>query len=153
MCGAPKPSVTFGTHVKGNNKIRAVKTKRLDFRIWHCKIQVSPTKPSATQRDLLLSYFAVCGGARPKSKNIRWQPDKITGKRGNLSRSFPTAAAGAVSAGFSALRRRSAEGKGVLFAKFPRPRFDIEVDELDPDKFIVVAAAGADLAALTLRHY
>lgn len=67
-----------------------LKQSALDFHEFPVpgKIQVSPTKPLATQRDLALAYSpgvaAPCG-----NRKIRWQPTN-TPRAATLSRSFPT---------------------------------------------------------------
>ncbi|UQQ17984.1 hypothetical protein MYA98_07425 [Salmonella sp. WGH-01] len=64
-----------------------LKQSALDFHEFPVpgKIQVSPTKPLATQRDLALAY----SWRRPEIEKIRWQPTN-TPRAATLSRSFPT---------------------------------------------------------------
>ena len=106
------------------------------------KIQVSPTKPLATQRDLALAYSP---GVAAPCLEIEKDPlaaYKYTA-RGNLVAviSNGTAVLGLGTIGALA-GKPVMEGKGVLFKKFAGiDVFDIEVDELDPDKFINVVAA------------
>ncbi len=68
-----------------------LKQSALDFHEFPVpgKIQVSPTKPLATQRDLALAYSPGVAAPCPKSKKIRWQPTN-TPRAATLSRSFPT---------------------------------------------------------------
>ena len=120
-----------------------LKQSALDFHEFPVpgKIRVSPTKPLATQRDLALAYSP--GVAAPARKSKRsagrlqihcpWQPVAVV--------SNGTAVLGLGNIGALA-GKPVMEGKGVLFKKFAGiDVFDIEVDELDPDKFINVVAA------------
>lgn len=68
-----------------------LKQSALDFHEFPVpgKIQVSPTKPLATQRDLALAYSPGVAAPAWKSKKIRWQPTN-TPRAATLSRSFPT---------------------------------------------------------------
>ncbi len=68
-----------------------LKQSALDFHEFPVpgKIQVSPTKPLATQRDLALAYSPGVAAPCWKSKKIRWQPTN-TPRAATLSRSFPT---------------------------------------------------------------
>ena len=121
-----------------------LKQSALDFHEFPIpgKIQVSPTKPLATQRDLALAYSP---GVAAPCLEIEKDPlaaFKYTA-RGNLVGvvSNGTAVLGLGNSGALA-GKPGMEGKGVLFKKFAGiDVFDIEVDELDPDKFIDVVAA------------
>ena len=105
------------------------------------KIEVVPTKPSATQRDLSLAYSP--GVAEP-CKDIALDPQlasKYTA-RGNLVGVITngTAVLGLGNIGPYAAKPVM-EGKGMLFKKFADiDVFDIEIAELDPDKFIDTVA-------------
>ncbi len=106
------------------------------------KIEVVPTKPCYTQRDLSLAYTP--GVAEPvreivKDPNLAY---RYTAK-GNLVAvvSNGTAVLGLGNVGALA-GKPVMEGKGVLFKRFADiDVFDIEVDETDPDKFIEIVAA------------
>lgn len=78
----------------------------------------------------------------PKSKKIRWPPtDTLPAATLVAVVSNGTAVLGLGNIGALA-GKPVMEGKGVLFKKFAGiDVFDIEVDELDPDKFINVVAA------------
>ncbi len=106
------------------------------------KIEVVPTKPCYTQRDLSLAYTP--GVAEPV-REIHRDPDlayRYTAK-GNLVAviSNGTAVLGLGNVGALA-GKPVMEGKGVLFKRFADiDVFDIEVDETDPDRFIEIVAA------------
>jgi len=101
------------------------------------KIEVTPTKPCATQRDLSLAYTP--GVAEP-CKDIHKNPSdvyKYTAK-GNLVAvvSNGTAVLGLGNIG-AAAGKPVMEGKGVLFKRFADVDvFDIELDTKDPDEVI-----------------
>ncbi|WP_127959641.1 NADP-dependent oxaloacetate-decarboxylating malate dehydrogenase [Serratia microhaemolytica] len=106
------------------------------------KIQVSPTKPLATQRDLALAYSP---GVAAPCLEIAEDPlaaYKYTAK-GNLVAVISNGTAVLGLGNIGALAGKPVmEGKGVLFKKFSGiDVFDIEVDELNPDKLIDVIAA------------
>src|SRR5512140_588127 len=106
------------------------------------KIEISATKPLATQRDLGLAYTpgvaAVCEAIAADPAEAR----NLTA-RGNLVAviSNGTAVLGLGNIGPLAAKPVM-EGKGVLFKKFAGiDVFDIEVNELDPDKLCDIIAA------------
>ena len=106
------------------------------------KIQVSPTKPLATQRDLALAYSP---GVAAPCLEIAENPlaaHKYTA-RGNLVAVISNGTAVLGLGNIGALAGKPVmEGKGVLFKKFAGiDVFDIEVDEQDPDRLINVIAA------------
>ncbi|STW05478.1 NADP-dependent malic enzyme [Klebsiella grimontii] len=121
-----------------------LKQSALDFHEFPVpgKIQVSPTKPLATHA--IWPWPTRRALPRPvwKSRRTRWQPINIP-RAATSSRWSPTARpywGWAISAALAG--KPVMEGKGVLFKKFAGiDVFDIEVDELDPDKFINVVAA------------
>jgi len=103
------------------------------------KIEVTPTKPLATQRDLALAYSP--GVAEP-CLEIAEDKDKVYKytSKGNLVGviSNGTAVLGLGNIGPEA-SKPVMEGKGVLFKKFAGiDVFDIEIDEEDPDEFIKI---------------
>jgi malate dehydrogenase (oxaloacetate-decarboxylating)(NADP+) len=106
------------------------------------KIEVIPTKPYSSQRDLSLAYSP--GVAEP-CLEIKKDPDMVyeyTAK-GNLVAviSNGTAVLGLGDIGPMA-GKPVMEGKGLLFKIFAGiDVFDIEVDEKDPEKFIQVVKA------------
>ncbi len=106
------------------------------------KIEVVPTKPLTSQRDLSLAYTP--GVAEP-CLEIRDDPSmayRYTA-RGNLVAVITngTAVLGLGNIGPLAAKPVM-EGKGVLFKKFADiDVFDLEVDAQDPDRFIEVVAA------------
>ena len=101
------------------------------------KIQVVPTKPCSTQRDLSLAYTP--GVAEP-CREIARQPDdsfRYT-SRGNLVAVITN---GTAVLGLGNIGPRAAkpvmEGKGVLFKRFADiDVFDLEVDIRDPDELV-----------------
>ena len=101
------------------------------------KIEVTPTKPLLTQRDLSLAYTP---GVAVPVMEIAEDPDKAFDytAKGNLVAvlSNGTAILGLGSQGPLAAKPVM-EGKGVLFKRFADVDvFDIEVDTLDPDEII-----------------
>lgn len=106
------------------------------------KIEVIPTKPHATQRDLSLAYSP--GVAEP-CLEIQAHPEdvyKYTAK-GNLVAviSNGTAGAGLGDIGASA-GKPVMEGKGLLFKIYADiDVFDIEIDEKDIDKIVSTVKA------------
>lgn len=106
------------------------------------KIEISPTKPLATQRDLALAYTPgvakVCEAIAEDPTSAR----KYTA-RGNLVAVITngTAVLGLGNIGPLAAKPVM-EGKGVLFKKFAGiDVFDIEVNEHDPDKLVDIIAS------------
>jgi len=102
------------------------------------KIEVTPTKPLLTQRDLSLAYTP---GVAVPVMEIAEDPDKAFDytAKGNLVAvlSNGTAILGLGNQGPLAAKPVM-EGKGVLFKRFADVDvFDIEVDTLDPDKIIM----------------
>jgi malate dehydrogenase (oxaloacetate-decarboxylating)(NADP+) len=106
------------------------------------KIELSPTKPLATQRDLALAYSPGVAFACEAIKDSPAEARNLTA-RGNL--------VGVVTNGTAVLglgnigplaAKPVMEGKGVLFKKFAGiDVFDIELNESDPDRLIEVIAA------------
>jgi malate dehydrogenase (oxaloacetate-decarboxylating)(NADP+) len=105
------------------------------------KIEVVPTKPSVTQRDLALAYSP--GVAEPCREIARERDlvDRYTARQNLVGViSNGTAVLGLGNIGPYAAKPVM-EGKGMLFKKFADiDVFDLEVDELDPDRFIEVVA-------------
>ncbi|WP_147199130.1 NADP-dependent oxaloacetate-decarboxylating malate dehydrogenase [Pantoea sp. CCBC3-3-1] len=121
-----------------------LKQSALDFHQYPVpgKIQVSPTKPLATQRDLALAYSP---GVAAPCLEIAADPlaaHKYTA-RGNLVAVISNGTAVLGLGNIGALAGKPVmEGKGVLFKKFAGiDVFDIEIDETDPDRLIEVVAA------------
>lgn len=106
------------------------------------KLQVVPTKPYRTQRDLALAYSP---GVADPCLEIHKNPEnayRYTGK-GNLVGviSNGTAVLGLGDIGATA-GKPVMEGKGLLFKIFADiDVFDIEVNETDPEKFIAAVKA------------
>ena len=101
------------------------------------KVEVVPTKPCITQRDLSLAYTP--GVAQP-CLEIKKNPDdayKYT-SRGNLVAVISNGTAVLGLGNIGALAGKPVmEGKGVLFKRFAGiDVFDIEVDTLDPEELI-----------------
>lgn len=103
------------------------------------KIEVIPSKPHSSQRDLSLAYSP---GVAIPCMEIHEKPEKVynyTGK-GNLVAviSNGTAVLGLGDIGAEA-SKPVMEGKGLLFKIFADINvFDIEINEKDPDKFIEI---------------
>lgn len=106
------------------------------------KIEVTPTKSLATQRDLALAYSP--GVAEPC---LAIQADPAAAyrytARGNLVAVISNGSAVLGLGNIGALAGKPVmEGKGVLFKKFAGVDvFDIEIDEKDPEKFVDIVAA------------
>ncbi|MGE5198638.1 MAG: NADP-dependent malic enzyme, partial [Rhodospirillaceae bacterium] len=106
------------------------------------KIELSPTKPLSTQRDLALAYSPGVAFACEAIKESPAEARNLTA-RGNL--------VGVVTNGTAVLglgnigplaAKPVMEGKGVLFKKFAGiDVFDIELNESDPDRLIDTIAA------------
>ena len=121
-----------------------LKQSALDFHQFPVpgKIQVVPTKPLTTQRDLALAYSP---GVAVPCLEIARDPltaDKYTA-RGNLVAVISNGTAVPGLGNIGALASKPVmEGKGVLFKKFAGiDVFDIEINQHDPDKLIETIAA------------
>jgi malate dehydrogenase (oxaloacetate-decarboxylating)(NADP+) len=106
------------------------------------KIEVTPTKPLGTQRDLALAYTP---GVAAVCEEIVAHPEQARNltARGNLVAVITngTAVLGLGNIGPLAAKPVM-EGKAVLFKKFAGiDVFDIEVNEHDPDKLVDIVAA------------
>lgn len=106
------------------------------------KIQVVPTKPHSTQRDLALAYSpGVAVPCLEIEKNLQDAYDYTA--KGNLVAVISNGTAVLGLGDIGALAGKPVmEGKGLLFKIFADiDVFDIEVDEKDPAKFIEVVKA------------
>jgi malate dehydrogenase (oxaloacetate-decarboxylating)(NADP+) len=105
------------------------------------KISVVPTKPMATQRDLSLAYSPGVADACMAIVEDPLQAGHLTA-RGNLVAVITNGTAVLGLGNIGALAGKPVmEGKGCLFKKFAGiDVFDIELDELDPDKIIETVA-------------
>ncbi|WP_269532138.1 NADP-dependent malic enzyme [Chitinimonas sp. BJYL2] len=106
------------------------------------KIQVSPTKPLASQRDLALAYSPGVAAACDAIVEDPLNAYKYTA-RGNLVAVISNGTAVLGLGNIGALAGKPVmEGKGVLFKKFAGiDVFDIEVNENDPDKLVDIICA------------
>ena len=106
------------------------------------KIEVTPTKPLANQRDLALAYSP---GVAAPCELIVSDPEEAFNvtTRGNLVGVITNGTAVLGLGNIGALASKPVmEGKGVLFKKFSGVNvFDIEIDETDPEKFIEIVKA------------
>lgn len=106
------------------------------------KIEVTPTKPLETQRDLALAYSP--GVATPCLEIVQ-DPLKALDytARGNLVAVISNGSAVLGLGNIGALAGKPVmEGKGVLFKKFAGiDVFDIEIDEADPEKLVDIIAS------------
>jgi len=102
------------------------------------KIEVVPTKPCATQRDLSLAYTPgvaePCREIRPRSLARR----HLHGAGATSSRSSPTEPRSSAWATLGLMAAKPVmEGKGLLFKRLADiDVFDLELDAEDPDRFI-----------------
>ncbi|HEX6956704.1 MAG TPA: NADP-dependent malic enzyme [Ferrovibrio sp.] len=106
------------------------------------KLEITPTKPLATQRDLALAYSPGVAAACHAIVADANQAAEMTG-RGNLIGviSNGTAVLGLGNIGPLA-SKPVMEGKAVLFKKFAGVDvFDIEINETDPAKLVEIIAA------------
>ncbi|MCB1499192.1 MAG: NADP-dependent malic enzyme, partial [Bauldia sp.] len=106
------------------------------------KLEISPTKPMATQRDLSLAYSpGVAVPVRAIAEDPSLAFDYTT--RGNLVAVISNGTAILGLGNLGALASKPVmEGKGCLFKKFANiDVFDIELAENDPDKLIDIIAA------------
>jgi malate dehydrogenase (oxaloacetate-decarboxylating)(NADP+) len=106
------------------------------------KLEITPTKPLGTQRDLALAYSPGVAAACNAIVEDPAQAAELTA-RGNLIGviSNGTAVLGLGNIGPLA-SKPVMEGKAVLFKKFAGiDVFDIEINETDPDKLVQIIAA------------
>ncbi|MEH6648706.1 MAG: NADP-dependent malic enzyme [Motiliproteus sp.] len=105
------------------------------------KLAIVATKPMATQRDLALAYSP---GVAAACNEIVRDPTEVSTvtARGNLVGVITNGTAVLGLGAIGALASKPVmEGKAVLFKKFSNiDVFDIEIDELDPQKFIDTVA-------------
>src|SRR5256885_8707852 len=106
------------------------------------KISVTPTKGLLNQRDLALAYTPGVAAACEEIVRDPAEARKLTA-RGNL---IGVVTNGTAVLGLGAIGPLASkpvmEGKSVLFKKFAGiDCFDIEVNELDPDKLVEIIAA------------
>ena len=103
------------------------------------KLEIQATKPLGNQRDLALAYSP---GVAAPCEEIAADPEMVTRytSRGNLVAVISNGTAVLGLGNIGALASKPVmEGKAVLFKKFAGiDVFDIEIDEIDPDKFIEV---------------
>ena len=127
-----------------SQKVEDLKRDANHFHRWPVpgKIEVTPTKPLANQRDLALAYSP---GVAAPCELIVENPDEaaFVTARGNLVGVITNGTAVLGLGAIGALASKPVmEGKGVLFKKFAGiDVFDIEIDETDPDKFIEIVQA------------
>ncbi|MBS1198625.1 MAG: Phosphate acetyl/butaryl transferase:Malic enzyme, N-terminal:Malic enzyme, NAD-binding protein [Proteobacteria bacterium] len=120
---------------------------RQDALDYHCqptpgKIAVLPTKAMATQYDLSLAYSPGVAAACDAIVDDPANAARYT-SRANLVAVVSNGTAVLGLGAIGALASKPVmEGKGVLFKKFAGVDvFDLEIDELDPDKLIEIVAA------------
>ena len=139
----PAKKVTFAVNFlyMSDNKKSKLKQAALDYHSEYPagKIEVIPSKPHRTQRDLSLAYSP---GVADPCMAINQDPSKVYEytTKGNLVAviSNGTAVLGLGDIGAEA-SKPVMEGKGLLFKIFADINvFDIEIDEKDPDKFIEI---------------
>ena len=127
-----------------NQKAEDLKRDANPFPRWPVpgKIEVTPTKPLANQRDLALAYSP---GVAAPCELIVADPREAANvtARGNLVGVITNGTAVLGLGAIGALASKPVmEGKAVLFKKFAGiDVFDIEIDETDPEKFIEIVRA------------
>src|SRR6202051_710795 len=106
------------------------------------KISVTPTKSLVNQRDLALAYSPGVAYACLAIKDDPNEAATLT-SRANLVAGIPNGPAVLGLGNIGALAGKPVmEGKGCLFKKFAGiDVFDIEINEMDPDKIVEVVAA------------
>ena len=124
-----------------NQNAKSLKQDANHFHRWPVpgKIEVTPPKPLANQRDLALAYSP---GVAAPCELIVEDPGEAANvtSRGNLVGVITNGTAVLGLGAIGALASKPVmEGKGVLFKKFAGiDVFDIEIDETDPEKFIEI---------------
>jgi malate dehydrogenase (oxaloacetate-decarboxylating)(NADP+) len=122
-----------------NEQRRALREAALHFHEFPKpgKIEIQPLKPLGNQRDLALAYSP---GVAAPCEEIAADPDAVFRytSRGNLVAVISNGTAVLGLGAIGALASKPVmEGKAVLFKKFAGiDSVDIEIDELDPQKFI-----------------
>ncbi|HEY5717173.1 MAG TPA: NADP-dependent malic enzyme [Motiliproteus sp.] len=105
------------------------------------KLAIVATKPMATQRDLALAYSPGVAAACNEIVRDPYEAATVTARAnlvGVITNGTAVLGLGAIGALAS---KPVMEGKAVLFKKFSNiDVFDIEIDELDPEKFIDTVA-------------
>jgi malate dehydrogenase (oxaloacetate-decarboxylating)(NADP+) len=105
------------------------------------KLEITPTKPLANQRDLALAYSP---GVAAPCEEIAANPEMAAAytSRANLVAVISNGTAVLGLGNIGALASKPVmEGKSVLFKKFAGiDSIDIEIDEIDPKKFIETVA-------------
>ena len=117
------------------------------------KIEVIPSKPCVTQRDLSLAYPGRCGPMFGDCSRTQAFAAEFTG-RANLVGLLPMDPAVLGLGNIGPLASKPVmEGKAVLFKRFAGiDVFDIEVDCSDPDKFIeIVESLGPTFGGIGLE--
>ena len=117
------------------------------------KLEVVATKPLANQRDLALAYSPGVAAACEAIVEDPAEAATVT-SRGNLVAVVTNGTAVLGLGAIGALASKPVmEGKAVLFKKFAGiDVFDIEVDELDPQKLVdIVAAIAPTFGAINLE--
>ncbi len=128
---------------KETEQNRNLREAALHFHKWPLpgKLEVVPTKPLANQRDLALAYSP---GVAAPCEEIAKNPEcaALYTSRANLVGVITNGTAVLGLGAIGALASKPVmEGKAVLFKKFAGiDAMDIEIDELDPKKFIEVVA-------------
>ncbi len=128
---------------KETDKIKALREAALHFHKWPApgKLEITPTKPLANQRDLALAYSP---GVAAPCEEIAKDPEKAADytARSNLVGVITNGTAVLGLGAIGALASKPVmEGKAVLFKKFAGiDAMDIEVDETDPKRFIEIVA-------------
>jgi malate dehydrogenase (oxaloacetate-decarboxylating)(NADP+) len=117
------------------------------------KLEITPTKPMATQRDLSLAYSP---GVAAPVRAIAADPDRAYDytSKGNLVAVISNGTAILGLGNLGALASKPVmEGKAVLFKRFADvDAIDIEVEEEDPDAFIeAVARLGPTFGGINLE--
>ena len=105
------------------------------------KLEIQPIKPLGNQRDLALAYSP---GVAAPCEEIAADPDSVARytSRQNLVAVISNGTAVLGLGNIGALASKPVmEGKAVLFKKFAGiDVFDLEIDELDPDRFVEAVA-------------
>jgi malate dehydrogenase (oxaloacetate-decarboxylating)(NADP+) len=117
------------------------------------KIEISPTKPLANQRDLALAYSPGVAAAceeivkDPHNASLYTARSNLVGVITNGTAVLGLGAIGPLAA------KPVMEGKAVLFKKFAGiDVFDIEIDERDPDKLVdIIASLAPTFGAINLE--
>ena len=142
------------TDAKTNDELTAIEALRMHASGRPGKVEIHPTKPLTTQRDLTLAYSP---GVAAPCLEIAKNPDKAYDytAKGNIVAIISNGTAVLGLGDLGALASKPVmEGKAVLFKRFADvDGIDLEVDTKDPDAFInCVKLLGPSFCGINLKR-